>query len=82
MAIFSPKSVTRFQLHLYCENCLKPHFHTLVVPQLDDAPRDVDELMESAVLQNLSIICRVCDYPIGQIVAITQETKPTALEEA
>lgn len=65
----------KFKLHLYCENCCKEHYHTLVVPFADDSPRDVEDLMESAVLQHLGIVCRVCDYPIGQIMAITQETK-------
>jgi hypothetical protein len=58
-----------FKLHLRCTNCLKPAVRSLDVPDADDAPRDVDELMQSALLGRLSFACQ-CGSVIGQVVAV------------
>jgi hypothetical protein len=58
-----------FKLHLRCTNCLKPAVRLLDVPEAEDAPRDVEELMDSAVLGRLSFTCK-CGNVIGQIVSV------------
>jgi len=62
----------RFKLSVRCEGCRKMSTHMLDVPEADDAPCDVDELLCSAFLSWQSFTCRHCDCPIGQIVAASQ----------
>lgn len=61
-----------FKLHVRCSNCTKDTFQRLEVPDVDDAPRDVEQLMESALLRRQVFACRKCQNPIGQLVAVTQ----------
>jgi hypothetical protein len=58
-----------FKLHLRCTNCLKPAVQTLEVPDVDDAPQDIDELLESALLARFPFSCR-CGNVIGQIISV------------
>ena len=61
----------KFKLHLRCESCLATSTRVLSVPRVEDAPVYVDELMESAALQNLPFHCGRCDSMIGHVVAVT-----------
>ncbi len=62
----------RFKLHLQCENCRRTRAVILDVPEADDAPRDVDELMDSAFLQQQRFDCLVCESGIGTIVGVNR----------
>lgn len=62
----------RFKLHLQCENCRRNSAVLLDVPEDDDAPRDVDELMDSVFLQAQRFECAVCESFIGTIVGVNQ----------
>ncbi|KRE07429.1 hypothetical protein ASE63_22275 [Bosea sp. Root381] len=64
--------VARFQLHYRCHNCERNVFKTLDVPDVDDAPRDIDELSDSAFLAQQRYWCTPCQSAIGTIVAIKQ----------
>jgi hypothetical protein len=64
--------VARFRAHYRCLNCEKNTFRVIDVPDLDDAPRDIDELLESAFFRNLRFQCHVCEGFIGQVIAIKQ----------
>ncbi|RVL61042.1 hypothetical protein [Sinorhizobium meliloti] len=61
-----------FTLHIRCDNCLRESSRTVEVPAVDDAPCDVDELMESGFLGALRFNC-VCAGVVGQIIGISQE---------
>lgn len=62
----------RFKLHLQCENCRRNSAHTLDVPDADDAPRDIEELLESAFLQAQVFFCTICESAIGTIVGVNR----------
>ena len=62
-----------FILHVQCTNCLEKASRDVKVPRVDEAPADVDELLESAFLQNQKFVCRHCDNPIGKLIAVSQE---------
>lgn len=62
----------RFKLHLQCENCRRNSAHVLDVPEADEAPRDIDELLESAFLQAQVFLCTVCESAIGTIVGVNR----------
>lgn len=62
----------RFKLHLQCENCRRNTARVLNVPAADDAPRDIDELLESAFLQAQRFTCAQCESAIGTIVGINR----------
>lgn len=61
-----------FTLHIRCDNCLRESSRTVEVPAVDDAPCDVDELVESGFLGELRFNC-VCAGLVGQIIGISQE---------
>lgn len=60
-----------FKLHYRCTNCERNVFKRLDVPDVDDAPYDVEELLDSAFLQNARYFCDGCESFIGQIIAVT-----------
>lgn len=62
----------RFRAHYRCLNCEKNTFRAIEVPDVEDAPSDVDELLESAFFQNLRYRCEVCEGLIGRVIAIKQ----------
>lgn len=62
----------RFRLHLRCDNCIKESIRTLDVPEADDAPCDIDELLDSAFLQSQRFSCDACETPIALIAGIRQ----------
>jgi hypothetical protein len=62
----------RFQIFLKCENCRRRSCRTLDVPDVEDAPTGVDELVESAFLGRQVFACEVCDSTIATIVGINR----------
>lgn len=62
----------RFRLHLRCEQCVTECKRILDVPLADDAPTDIEDLLESAFLQRQSFVCSVCECPIGVIAAVAK----------
>lgn len=64
--------VTRFKLHFRCHNCERSIFRSLDVPDVDDAPLDVDDLLDSAFFQNQRFFCSTCESSIGTLVAVQQ----------
>ena len=59
-----------FELHIRCENCQRETSRQVTVPLVDDAPRDIDELLDSAFLSSLKYCCRHCQSPIGRLFGV------------
>lgn len=59
-----------FTLKIRCENCMREEIMGVGVPDIAGAPTNVEELLESAVLDNTRFHCRKCQGVIGQIVDI------------
>lgn len=64
------KTAAPFTLHIRCENCMRDSVKVVELPIGDDAPRDPDELIDSAFLGSLSFNCQPCGSVIGQIIGI------------
>lgn len=64
-----------FKLCVRCHNCRKDHVAHLNVPEEDDAPRTVDDLLESALLSDLRFQCTRCQGTIGSIVTASVVTE-------
>lgn len=60
-----------FKLHYRCYNCTRKVFKRLDSPDVEGAPRDVDELMESSLLQRQRYRCDECESAIGVLIAVT-----------
>lgn len=58
----------RFKLLARCHNCWRVSGATLPVPAVDDAPRGVDELLESGFLARMRFECDHCDGTICSLV--------------
>lgn len=65
----------RFRLQMRCHNCLRESSKVLEFPDHDDAPMDVDELMECVTMDRLRYRCTQCDSAIGIIVSISQSNR-------
>ncbi len=61
-----------FTLHIRCDNCMRESAQSVEVPPVDDAPCDVDELVESGFISTLRFNC-VCSGLVGQIIGVSQE---------
>lgn len=61
----------RFRLHLRCDNCLREQAKTISVPEVDDAPTDVEELLESAFIHQHWATCH-CGEVVTGLVAVTK----------
>lgn len=64
--------VARFELFFYCNCCMSNVSSILDVPNVEDAPRDVEELAESALLRRQRFVCERCDGAIGTLVGISR----------
>lgn len=62
---------TRFKLHIRCENCVRDYALLLDVPDVEDAPTTVDELIESEFLARQRFTCHVCESAIGNLIGVT-----------
>lgn len=68
----------RFRIHVRCENCTKEASSILDVPNVEDAPGDIEELLDSAFLAQQRFVCRGCETPIGIIAGIAKLRIPEA----
>jgi len=59
-----------FKVYVRCTNCRKDYGCRLEPPAADDAPADIDELLESQYLQEQRFTCRDCDCPIGAVTGV------------
>lgn len=59
-----------FELHLRCENCMRESRKVVNVPNVDDAPCDPEDLIDSAFLQSIPYSCRHCHGSIGKLFRI------------
>lgn len=59
-----------YELSIRCENCYRETARVIEVPRVDDAPSDVDEFLESAILGNLTFKCQHCDSRIGMLTHV------------
>ncbi len=62
----------RFLMRLRCHNCHHTTKREIETPDLDDAPCDVPELLESAWLRRQSFECDQCENPIATLVSVQQ----------
>lgn len=59
-----------FVLHIRCSNCIRES-----VTQIfggESGPTDVEDLIESGLIEKVQFSCIQCDSAIGQLVAITK----------
>jgi TPP-dependent indolepyruvate ferredoxin oxidoreductase alpha subunit len=59
-----------FKVYVRCANCQKDYGCRLVPPEAEDAPVDIDELLESRFLQEQRFHCRECECPIGTVTGV------------
>lgn len=69
----------RFRLRLRCESCVRESQVVLDVPAVEDAPTDIDELLESAFLERQRFMCPECEGLIGSIASIAKLRLPEAV---
>jgi hypothetical protein len=60
-----------FKLFMRCEGCRAESVQILNVPDADGAPRDVDDLLCSSLLQRQMFVCRVCQGNIAALTGVT-----------
>lgn len=60
----------RFGLRFRCTNCMHVMCRELISPNIEDAPYDVDELLESSLLSRCVYSCEECDNPITTLIAV------------
>ncbi len=61
-----------FKVYVHCANCQKEYGTRLDPPDADDAPGDIDELLESNYLREQKFMCRECETPIGIITGVKE----------
>lgn len=62
----------RFRLLMRCHNCRKETPKVIDFGDDEDAPSDVDELLESAALSRIRYQCSECESAIGTIISVSQ----------
>lgn len=60
----------RFTLHLLCANCTRRSTQELDASNEPDPPTTVEELIECGALHRVQYVCKKCDCPCGELVAI------------
>ncbi len=59
-----------FKVYVRCLNCQKDYGTTLQPPEADDAPTDIDELLESNFLSSQRFKCGDCESPIATVTGV------------
>jgi ribosomal protein S27E len=59
-----------FKVYVRCPNCQKDYGSRLVPPDAEDAPTDIDELLESNFLREQKFKCQDCESPIGVVTGV------------
>jgi hypothetical protein len=62
----------RFRLHLRCDCCLVDSERIVDVPAVEEAPDDIDSLLESGFMARQRFQCSKCEGPIATLVGVTQ----------
>ena len=62
--------IASFKIVVRCHNCRHDVCRRLDVPNVEDAPTTVDELIESAFMSSLRYSCEGCETPIGTVISI------------
>ncbi|MBD3845965.1 hypothetical protein IED13_09670 [Bosea sp. SSUT16] len=61
-----------FKVYVHCPNCQKDYGSFLEPPEADDAPQDIDELLESNFLRDQKFLCQECESPIGIVTGVKE----------
>lgn len=61
-----------FVLHIRCSNCLRESKQLVTVPDGEGSPEDIDDLLESAALQNTQYVCSHCGSEIGRLFGVSE----------
>lgn len=73
MFVEVPTIRARFTMRLRCHNCHHMTKRVIESPDLEDAPANVEELLESAWLQRQNFGCSECENTIATLIAVKQE---------
>lgn len=65
-----------FRLGIVCPNCRAHSERRLDVPDVEDAPSDVQELLDSAFLQQQRFACQHCEGMVGVVRLVEQWKQP------
>lgn len=65
-----------FRLGVLCANCGAVSGRRLDVPAVDDAPCDVDELLESEFLRQQRFVCPTCESFIATVRSVAPWPQP------
>lgn len=60
----------KFRLLARCHNCYRMSEGVVPVPEIDEAPRDREELLDSGLLSSMVFRCDHCDGPISTVVGL------------
>ncbi len=61
-----------FRVYVRCANCQRDYGCHLEPPEVEDAPSDIDELLESNYLRSQVFTCSECEYPIATVTGVKQ----------
>lgn len=70
MSVEHPTVRARFALRFRCANCRQVMCRELISPNLADAPADVEELLESNLLNSQFYPCEICDNPVSTLIGV------------
>jgi hypothetical protein len=70
MQLAYSKPSLAFELHIRCENCARETVRVLEVPDIDEAPQDVEDLASSGLLSEMRFCCARCESVIGRLFAV------------
>lgn len=59
-----------FRINVTCAGCLSRSSRNLAIPAIDEAPTDVDDLVDSGELDRMPFLCEKCEGRIATVTAI------------
>lgn len=61
-----------FKVYVRCLNCQKDYGTTLYPPHAEDAPADIDELLDSNFLSSQRFTCADCESTIATVTGVKE----------
>ncbi len=62
----------RFALKFRCANCRAVMCRELISPALEDAPADIEDLLDSNLLSGQVYSCETCENPVSTLISVRQ----------
>lgn len=65
-------AIAAFRIYVRCSDCMATSSKRVVIPDVEDAPRSVDEFVESGAMASVRFACLRCESAIAEVIGVNE----------